>query len=114
MTKVNYDEKRAFVRRSIETQVTFTINDNNDLSHHGVSQNLSVKGLYMTTDFGPKLGDNIKVVLEPIAAHLLPLVAAGKVVRCKFDKKDADLFHVSVEFSETHESWQKISATTNN
>jgi len=114
MAEVKYNNKRGFIRRSIETQVTFTINDNNDIAHHGTSQNLSVKGLYMTTDFGPKLGDKIKVILEPIAAHLLPLVAAGKVVRCRFDKKDADLFHVSIEFAETHESWQKISATTNN
>ncbi|RKZ87639.1 MAG: hypothetical protein DRQ39_03875 [Gammaproteobacteria bacterium] len=108
------DEKRAFIRRSIETPVTYTINDNDDNPHHGTSQNLSVKGLYMTTDFGPKLGDKIEVVLEPIAVNLLPLVAAGKVVRCRFDKKDADLFHVSIEFSEAHESWQQISATTNN
>lgn len=114
MSEVNYEEKRSYIRRSIETPVTFTINDDNNVSHHGTSQNLSVKGLYMTTDFGPKLDDKIKVILEPIADHLLPLVAAGKVVRCKFDKKDADLYHVCVEFSETHDSWQQILTTPNN
>lgn len=114
MSEVDYQEKRSFIRRSIETPVTYTVNDNDEISHLGTSQNLSVKGLYMTTDFSPKLGDKVKVILEPISTHLLPLVAAGKVVRCKFDKKNANLYHVCVEFSETHDSWQQTPTTPNN
>jgi len=31
------------------------------------------------------------------------LIAEGKVVCCKCDKKDPNLFHIAVECSETHQ-----------
>ncbi|PHS68192.1 MAG: hypothetical protein COB23_09450 [Methylophaga sp.] len=102
MSEQNYDEKRDFVRMSIETRVSYTIEGSGDNTHHGSSQNLSAKGLYMTTDFAPILGDIIDIVMNPSGDRLPPFVAEGKVVRCKPDKNDSTLFHVSIQFIQTN------------
>ncbi|MFT7414163.1 MAG: c-di-GMP-binding flagellar brake protein YcgR [Methylophagaceae bacterium] len=99
MTKNNYPEKRQFTRITIETQVSFATNDNGEDSYNGTSQNLSAGGIYLTTDHSLKLANHIKIVFNENDSS--NLVAEGHIVRCKFDKKDPNLFHVSVEFSET-------------
>ena len=105
MSENHFQEKRHCIRIPIETLITFIINGNNDHSYQGTSQNLCTNGIYITTDYAAKLDDQIEITLITTEENLAPLIAEGKVVRCKFDKKNADLFHISVEFSETHENW---------
>lgn len=108
MSENDFAEKRHCVRIPIETVITFTIDDNDDLTFKGTSQNLCSNGIYITTSYAAKLNDHVKIVLESYDENIAPLIAEGKVVRCKFDKKNADLFHISVEFSETHENWIQV------
>jgi c-di-GMP-binding flagellar brake protein YcgR len=107
MSENNVEERRNCVRIPIETIITFIIND--DVTpYQGTSQNLCANGIYITTDYAAKLDDRIKVTLNTNEENIQPLLAEGKVVRCKFDKKNTDLFHMSVEFSETHENWIQV------
>ena len=101
MSGHNYEEKRDFVRMRIETQVTYTVKGSGDKTHHGDSQNLSATGLYMTTDYAPAVGEEIKIVMNPSSDRLPPFATEGKVIRCVVDDKDANLFHVSVELLQT-------------
>ncbi len=99
MPKNDYEEKRQFTRVAIETQISFTIDQHDEVSYYGISQNLCDRGIYITTNHAPRLGNHIKIVFNENDGA--SLIAEGKVVRCKFDKKDPNLFHVSVELSET-------------
>ena len=99
MPKNDYEEKRKFTRVAIETQISFTIDDHDEVSYDGISQNQCARGIYLTTNHAPKLGNHIKIVFNKNDGA--SVFAEGKVVRCKFDKKDPNLFHVSVELSET-------------
>tara|TARA_R110002049_G_scaffold273930_2_gene451858 strand:- start:459 stop:818 length:360 start_codon:yes stop_codon:yes gene_type:complete len=109
MPKNNFKEKRQFTRTTIETQISFTINEHDEVSYYGTSQNLCASGVYLTTNHSPKLGNHIKITF--IKNNGVNLITEGKVVRCKFDKKDPNLFHVSVELSETFPYLEQ--ATTN-
>lgn len=111
MPHYNDKERRRFSRVALETQISFSITDtDSDISYSGTTQNISAGGIYLTTDHAPKLGNHIKIVLnENVGTHL---ITEGTVVRCKFDKKDPDLFHVSVEFSEIQE--YLVQSITNN
>lgn len=99
MPKNDYEEKRRFTRVTIETQISFTINNQEKVSYFGISQNQCARGIYLTTNHAPRLGTHIKIVFNKNDGS--SVITEGKVVRCKFDKKDPDLFHVSVELSET-------------
>lgn len=99
MPKNDYQEKRQFPRIAIETQISFTIDDQDQVFYYGISQNICAYGIYLTTNHAPRLGNHIKIVFDDNDGA--SLIAVGKVVRCKFDKKDPNLFHVSVELSET-------------
>jgi hypothetical protein len=99
MPKNDYEEKRQFTRVAIETQISFTIDDHDEVSYDGISQNQCARGIYLTTNHAPRLGNQIKIVFNDIDGT--SSIAVGKVVRCKFDRKDPNLFHVSVELSET-------------
>ena len=107
MSENDFEEKRRCIRIPIETVITFLINDD-ATSYQGTSQNLCTNGIYITTGYAAKLDDHIKITLNTNEENIQPLIAEGKVVRCKFDKKNADLFHMSVEFSETHENWIQV------
>ncbi len=100
MTDNDYQEKRGFVRMRVETQVTYTIKNHEDVSHHGYSQNLSATGLYMTTDFAPNLGDIIEIVMNPSGDRLLQFFAQGNVTRCDPDDNKKNMFHVSIELEQ--------------
>ena len=106
MPKNDYEEKRQFPRIAIETQISFTIDDQDQVSYHGISQNICAYGIYLTTDHAPKLGNHIKIIFNK--NHGANLIVKGKVVRCKFDKKDPNLFHVSVELSEMLPHLQQV------
>ncbi|MBL1321640.1 MAG: PilZ domain-containing protein [Methylophaga sp.] len=108
MSENDLAERRNCIRIPIETLITFTIDSNDGLTYQGTSQNLCSNGIYITTDYAAKLDDHIKIVLDTYEDNIEPLIAEGKVVRCRFDKKNADLFHISVEFSETHENWIQV------
>lgn len=112
MSKHHDKERRSFERYTIKESVTFfTINHHNIIPHSGNSQNLSACGIYLITDYALKLGDEVIIVLDQRETHTDILAAEGKVVRCKFDKKNTNLFHVSIEFSEPHESWAGLVIT---
>ncbi|MDO7597374.1 MAG: PilZ domain-containing protein [Pseudomonadota bacterium] len=99
MPKNDYEEKRQFTRVAIETQISFTIDEHDEVSYYGISQNHCARGIYLTTSHAPRLGNHIKIMFNDNGGSCV--LAEGKVVRCKFDKKDPNLFHVSVELSET-------------
>lgn len=102
MPQNNVTERRRFARVAIETQISFTTaNQQDNRPHTGTTQNLSAGGIYITTEHQAKLGEHIRIVInQSIGTHL---IAEGIVVRCKFDKKTSNLFHISIEFSETQE-----------
>ncbi len=112
MAQNSVEDRRNCVRIPVETLITFTIDNNNDKTFHGTSQNLCSNGIYITTNYAANLNDQIKITLDTFEENIEPLIAEGKVVRCKFDKKNADLFHISVEFSETHENWIQVFTDT--
>jgi len=102
MLPQEYKEKRGFLRSPIEALITFTVNDVNGISFRGKSQNICASGIYFTTDHAIKLNDHIKIKLHASRELATPLNLEGEVVRCKFDKKNNHLFHVSIKFSSTN------------
>jgi Tfp pilus assembly protein PilZ len=96
-----YEEKRGFVRMQIDTLVTFTIKGKSEKTYHGISQNLSATGLYMTTEDAVNIDDEVEFIMNSSNQKLPPFVAAGKVIRCETDQTDSKLYHVSVSLSET-------------
>jgi hypothetical protein len=98
----DYEEKRRFTRVTIETQISFAINNQEEVSYSGISQNQCARGIYLSTNHAPRLGTHIKIVFNQ--NHGSSVIAVGKVIRCKFDKKGPNLFHVSVELAETFPS----------
>jgi len=108
MSNNDFKEKRNYSRHSLDSPVTFTMAHNDDIPCNGTSQNLSASGIYITTDHAPKLDTEIRILLNTSGKHTPPIMIEGRVVRCKFDKKDPDLFHVSIEFAEIHEACVQI------
>jgi c-di-GMP-binding flagellar brake protein YcgR len=105
MPQHDYQEKRRSKRITIKTRVSFSVYDDDydDTTYFGITQNLCAYGIYITTDHALKLGNNLKIVLSESLGSLF--VAEGTVVRCRFDKKDPNLFHVSVQFSDIQQRW---------
>jgi len=97
----DYEEKRDFVRMRIDTQVTYSLNGNPDVTHQGNSMDLSATGLFMVTEFQPSVGDAIEIVMNPSSDRLPPFVAAGKVIRSEPNEDKSHLFNVSVELMTT-------------
>jgi len=108
MSKNDFKEKREQARHSVDSPITYTMDRNDDNPCNGTSQNLSASGIYITTDHAPKLDTEIRIVLNASGKQTPPMIIEGRVVRCKFDKKDPDLFHVSIEFAEIHEACVQI------
>ena len=92
-----HEEKRNFLRMSIETQVTYTIKGEPNVSHHGISQNFSATGLYMITDFSPGVGNEIEFIMNPNGDRLPPFIAKGNVIYCEADENNIHQFHVKIE-----------------
>mgnify|MGYP000630248435 CR=1 FL=1 len=111
MPNLDFKEKRSYRRHSVEAPITFTMDHNDDKPCNGTSQNLSANGIYITTDHAPKLDTEIRIVLNANGQHTPPIIIEGRVVRCKFDKKDPNLFHVSIEFAKIHEASIQIMTT---
>ncbi len=97
MADDHYQEKRDFIRMRVDTQVTYTLNDKADDIHHGNSIDLSATGLYMVTDYAPKVNDEVNILMNPSSERLPPFSATGKVIRCSTDKDNKNLYHVSIE-----------------
>jgi len=108
MSTDDFIERRGRRRYSTEIPIIYTMDDNDDKPCNGLSQNLSANGIYITTDHAPKLDTEIRIVLNASGQHAQPMIIEGRVVRCKFDKKDPTLFHVSIEFAEIHEACVQI------
>ena len=94
-----HEEKRHFVRMNIETQVTYSIQGENDTTHRGISGDLSATGLHMVTDHKPAENDIVSIVMNPSGDRLPPFVAEGKVVRVEPDESNTNNFHVSIELT---------------
>jgi hypothetical protein len=60
-----YDEKRSFVRMTVDTLVSLTLRGKGDTAYHGASQNLSATGLPMTTETGMTIGDGVELIMNP-------------------------------------------------
>ena len=93
------EEKRKFMRMSVETAIKFTlINDPNNF-YFGTSHDFSATGLYFTSNFSPNIGDEIEFTISPNSQKLMPFVAEATVLSCVVDKSNCNLFHVRVEIS---------------
>lgn len=104
MPQHDYQEKPRSPRITIETRVSFSIYDDYDDTYYsGVTQDICACGIDITTEHALKIGNNLKIVLSESIGSLF--VAEGTVVGCKFDNKDPNIFHVSIEFSEIQQSW---------
>lgn len=102
MPRNDVKERRRFVRITLETQISFIIASHQNISPHtGITQNISAGGIYITTNYRVKLGDQIQIAFDQNMGT--QLTTNGTVVRCKFDKKASHLFHVSIKFCETQE-----------
>ncbi|MDT8372101.1 MAG: PilZ domain-containing protein [Gammaproteobacteria bacterium] len=101
MTDNYYEEKRNFVRMQINTQVTYSLNGNVEMTYHGKSIDLSATGLLMVTEFQPSVGDQIEIVMNSSDDRLPPFVATGKVIRAEPNQDKSHLFNVSVELETT-------------
>lgn len=93
----DYEEKRMFVRMQVETQVNFTVNGRRDVTHHGVSQDLSATGLLLQSDFAPDVGDDINIVMNTDNQRLPPFVAQGKVIRVEAEPTRPGQFQISIK-----------------
>jgi len=98
MADNDYNEKRNFARMKVETQITFNVKGK-DQSYKGVTKNLSATGLSMETDFAPKEGDEIELIMRPNGDKLPPFLAEGNVIRITKDSSDPNKFNVSVELT---------------
>lgn len=96
----NHEEKRQFVRMSVETELTYTI-AGSDITHRGKSADLSATGLHMITGIAPAEGDQVSLVMKPSNDRLPPFEAEGTVVRVSVDDTDKNLFHVSINLTKT-------------
>jgi c-di-GMP-binding flagellar brake protein YcgR len=101
MNNNHYDEQRNFARMSVHTQITYKIKDSDGRSHHGMCNDLSATGLYMSTDVALEEGQIIELVMAPSGDRLPPFVAEGKVLRTTIDEKNVSNFHVSIELTKT-------------
>jgi len=97
-----YDEKRGFVRMTVDTLVTFNLKGKGDTAYHGTSQNLSATGLSMTTETGMTIGDDVELIMNSSDNKFPPFVAEGTVVRSIADETNADLYLVSISLTKTH------------
>lgn len=101
MTETTQEEKRDFVRMSIDTIVSFKITGAGNEQHQGITRNLSASGLQMTTDATLDIGDEIELVMNHGNAKLPPFLATGKVVR-REASDNGDILHVSLSLIETN------------
>lgn len=101
MTGNYYEEKRNFVRMQIDTQVTYTLNGNADVTYHGKSMDLSATGLLMITDHQLTVGDKIEIVMNPSGERLPPFIAQGSVIRSEPSQGRARAFNVSIKLVST-------------
>ena len=51
MSPNDYDEKRAYHRMKIDTPITFSLSGDKEITHRGISKNLSASGLLIQSDF---------------------------------------------------------------
>lgn len=97
MTAQNYDEKRGFFRMQIETPVMFKIKGQADITHHGLSHDLSATGLLMSSDFAPQHNDELEIIIDSQSERFSPFTAEGKVLRVEADPTDPCRYQISVE-----------------
>lgn len=97
MTTHNYDEKRGFFRMQIETPVMFKLKGQTDITHHGLSHDLSATGLLMSSDFAPQHSDELEIIIDSQSEHFPPFTAEGKVLRVDADPTEPSRYQISVE-----------------
>ena len=90
-------EHRDFLRMSIETPVTFTVEGDDDSAHIGISQDFSATGLYMISDFAPAVGHEIEFEMNPNNHKLTPFIAKATVLSCTRDEENINTFHIKAE-----------------
>lgn len=93
------EEKREFMRMSVETPIKFTVLNNPDKFYSGSSHDFSATGLYFTSTFSPEIDDEIEFIMTPSNKKLPPFIAKATVLSCTSDKGNRKLFHVRVKMS---------------
>lgn len=75
-----YDEKRDFIRITIDSDITFSLSGSGQ-EEHGKVTNLSGRGMMFIADRALDLEDQLEVRIDPENAITPPLHARVRVVR---------------------------------
>lgn len=97
----DYEEKRAFLRMQVETEVSFSIKGERG-SYNGVSQDLSASGLLMVSATAPDIGSELDIELSTSNKQLPPFVAEGKVLRVEANNPASGQYLISVALTKTY------------
>jgi len=92
------NDKRNYIRMSAECEISFTDPDSS-LRHHGLSKNLSGRGLLFETSKQINPGTIIELTVAPENTATPPLHAMVEVVRVT-PSADASIFTVAAKIQE--------------
>lgn len=78
--RINYDEKRNFIRMKVDTMVTFTKIDGKE-RYEGRCRNLSGAGMLLETKKKLEMGERLRILIPAEGPGYAPLEAMVEVVR---------------------------------
>ena len=95
---MQHDNKRNYIRMAAECEISFTAPDSS-LRHHGLSKNLSGRGLLFETSKQISPGTIIELTVAPENTATPPLHALVEVVRIT-PTDDETIFSVAARIQE--------------
>ena len=101
MADNDYEEKRNFVRMTIQMPVSYRIKGGKETIYQATSGNLSANGLKMISSHAPKVGDWLELEMHTSHDRFAPFVAEGQVIRIETAPESSDLFQISVNLTKT-------------
>ncbi|MBT5230412.1 MAG: PilZ domain-containing protein [Methylococcales bacterium] len=93
-----HDEKRDYIRMTAECEVSFT-DPESSLRHHGLSKNLSGKGILFETSKAVEAGTLVELTVSPENTSTPPLHALVEIVRST-PTADPTIFSVAASIKE--------------
>ncbi|MAX52820.1 MULTISPECIES: PilZ domain-containing protein [unclassified Methylophaga] len=101
MSPNDYDEKRAYHRMKIDTPITFSLSGDKEITHRGISKNLSASGLLIQSDFSPAEHDRLEIVMDTGNDRFSPFIIQGKVLRVEADTEMVGQYLISILIEES-------------
>jgi len=96
---MKHNNKRHYIRMAAECEISFTDPDSS-LRHHGLSKNLSGRGLLFETSKNMTPGAVIELTVAPENTATPPLHALVEVVRVSPTDDDESLFSIAAKIVE--------------